>query len=109
MESELKDEGMATTSLLCLPALQTVVQGEGLFSRACCDSTRDNSLKLKGSRFGLGIGKKFFIMSETLEQVAPRGGRRPIPGNIQVGQGSGQPDLVEDVPAHGSRVGLDGL
>jgi len=34
-----------------------------------------------------------------------------IPGNIQgrVGQGSEQPGLVEDVPAHGSGVGLDGL
>ena len=31
-----------------------------------------------------------------------RGGRCPIPGNIQgkVGWGSEQPDLVEDVPGH---------
>jgi len=38
---------------------------------------------------------------ETLEQVAHRGGRCPIPGNIQgqVGLGSEQPDLV-DVPAY---------
>ena len=37
-----------------------------------------------------------------LEQVAQRGGRCPIPGNIQgqFGLGSEQPDLVEDVPAH---------
>ncbi|KAK4829983.1 hypothetical protein QYF61_008114 [Mycteria americana] len=37
---------------------------------------------------------------ETLVQVAQRGGRCPIPGNIQgqVGRGSEQPDLVEDVP-----------
>ena len=43
---------------------------------------------------------------ETLEQVAQRGGRGPIPGNIQgqVGWGSEQPDLVEDVPAY-CRVG----
>jgi len=35
----------------------------------------------------------------------------PIPGNIpgQVGRGSEQPDLAEDVPAHGRGVGLDGL
>jgi len=40
--------------------------------------------------------------SETLAQVAQRGGGCPIPGNIQgqVGQGSEQPDPVEDVPAH---------
>lgn len=33
-------------------------------------------------------------------RVAQRGGRSPIPGNIQVGQGSEQLDVVEDVPAH---------
>jgi len=48
---------------------------------------------------------------ETLEQVAQRAGRCPIPGNIQgqVGRGSDQPDLVEDDLAHYSRVGLDDL
>jgi len=40
--------------------------------------------------------------SETLARAAQRGGRCPIPGNIQgqVGRGSEQPDLVEVVPAH---------
>ena len=35
----------------------------------------------------------------------------PIPGNIpgQVGQGSEQPDLVVDVPAHCRGVGLDAI
>jgi len=39
---------------------------------------------------------------ETLAQVTQRGGRCPVPGNTegQVGRGSEQPDLVEDVPAH---------
>jgi len=48
---------------------------------------------------------------ETLAQVAQRGGRCPIPGNIpgQVGRGSEQPDPVEDVPAHCRGVGLDAL
>jgi len=48
---------------------------------------------------------------ETLERVDQRGGRRLIPGNIQgqVGRGSEQPDLVEDVPAHCRGVGLDDL
>ena len=38
---------------------------------------------------------------EALAQVARRGGRCPIPGNIpgQVGQGSAHPDPGEDVPA----------
>jgi len=43
----------------------------------------------------------------TLAQVAQRGGRCPIPG--QVGRGSEQPDLVEDVPAHCRGLGLDDL
>jgi len=43
--------------------------------------------------------------------VAQRGSGGPIPGNIQgqVGQGSDQPDLVKDVPAHCMEVGLDDL
>jgi len=61
----------------------------------------------------LDIRKKFFYSEggETLAQVAQRDGRCPIPGNIQgqVGRGFEQPDLVEDVPAHCGRVGLDGL
>jgi len=49
--------------------------------------------------------------NETLEHVAQRGGGCPFPGNIQgqVGRGSEQPGLVEDVPAHCKGVGLDGL
>lgn len=37
-----------------------------------------------------------------LAQVAQRGGTCPIPGNLQgqVGQGSEQPGLVKDEPAH---------
>jgi len=51
-----------------------------------------------------GYKAEFFYTEdgEPLEQVAQRCGRCPIPGNIQgqVGQGSEQPVLVEDVPAH---------
>jgi len=48
---------------------------------------------------------------ETLQQVAQRGGRCPIPGNIQgqAGLGSEQPGLVEDVPTHCREVGLHDL
>ena len=48
---------------------------------------------------------------ETLERVAQRGSGGSIPGNIedQVGQGSEQPDLVSDVPAHCGGVRLDDL
>jgi len=43
--------------------------------------------------------------------VAQRGSGGPIPGNNQgqVGWGSEQSDLVEDVPAHCRGVGLDDL
>jgi len=48
---------------------------------------------------------------KTLEEVAWRGGRCPIPGNFQgqVGRDSEQPDLVEGVPACCRGVGLDDL
>jgi len=48
---------------------------------------------------------------ETLEQVAQRGSKCPIPGNIQgqVGRRPEQTALVEDVPAHCRGVGLDDL
>ena len=44
-------------------------------------------------------------------QIAQRSSGGPIPGDIQgqVGQGSEQPDLSEDVPAHWRVVGLDDL
>jgi len=54
-----------------------------------------------------GKEESFYNQSgETLEQVAQRGGRHLIPGNIQrqVGWGSEQPHLVEDVPAHCRRL-----
>ena len=46
-----------------------------------------------------------------MDQVAQRGDRCPIPGNLegQVGQGSEQPHLVEDVSAYCRGVGLDDL
>jgi len=87
--------------------------GTGFFIRACCDGKRGNSFKLKESGFTLDIRKKFLYDEggETLAQVAQRGGRCPIPGNIQgqAGQGSEQPDLLEDVAAYCSGVGLDDL
>jgi len=46
-----------------------------------------------------------------LEQDAQRGSRWPIPGNLQgqVGWGSEQSAVDEDVPAHCREVGLDDL
>jgi len=41
--------------------------GENIFSRACCDRTRSNGLKLREGRFRLGIRKIFF----TLRVVKP--------------------------------------
>jgi len=51
------------------------------------------------------------VSGETQEQVAQRGGRLPIPGNIpgKDGQGFEHPDLVEDVPAYCREVGLHDL
>ena len=68
------------------------------FSTFCSDRTRGNGCKLKDSRFGLDIGKKFFTM-----KVAQRSCGCLLPGSVQgqVGWSSEQPGLVEDVPAHG--------
>jgi len=71
-----------------------------------------NGFKLKKGRFRLDIRKKFlYNKCETLAQAAQRGGRCPIPGNVQgqVQQDSEQPDLVVDVPAYCRGVGLGDL
>jgi len=51
------------------------------------------------------------MSGEALEQVAQRDSGGPIPENIQgqVGWGSEQPGLVDDVPAHCRGIGLDDL
>jgi len=82
-------------------------------ARAWSDRTRDNRFKLVKDGFRLDVRSKFFYNEggETLAQVAQRGGRWPIPGNIpgQVGWGSELPNPVEDVPGHCREVGLDGI
>jgi len=70
------------------------------------------SFKLREGRVRLDIRKNFFYEGgETLERVAQRGSEGPIPGNIQaqVGGGSEQPGLVEDVPAYCKGLGLGDL
>lgn len=49
--------------------------------------------------------------SESLELVVQKGCERPIILSVQsqAGQGFEQPNLVKDILAHGSRVGLDDL
>jgi len=84
-----------------------------LFSRARCNRARGNCFNLTEGRFRLDIRKTFFYSegAKTLKRLAQRGGRCPIPGDIQgqVGWGSEQHDLVEDVPDHCRGVGLDDL
>jgi len=64
------------------------------------------------SRCRLDIRKKYFTVGGgTQERVTQRGSGGTIPGNIpgQVGQGSEQPGLVENVPAYCRGDRLDGL
>ncbi|XP_074934881.1 uncharacterized protein LOC142050286 [Phalacrocorax aristotelis] len=86
--------------------------GENLFSKACCDRTRGNGFELEEDRFGPDKEEMIcYECGETGAQVAHRGGRCPTPRDIQcqVGWGSEQPDLVDDVPVHCRGIGLDDL
>ena len=76
--------------------------------------TRNDGLKLREGRFRLYRYQEGIFYDEggeTLKRVAQRGSGGPIPGNIQgqVGWGSEQPRLVEDVAAHYRGLGLDDL
>jgi len=73
------------------------------------------SFKLEKTLF-LRWGRGWFFSFAKVSMVKPwhrlpRGGPCPTSGNIQgqVGRGSEQPGLVEDVPAHCRGVGLDDL
>jgi len=64
---------------------------------------KETSSCLTEGRFQLDIRKTFFMLSVVKHwNRYQRGGRCPMPGNIQgqVEQGSEQPDLGEDVTAH---------
>jgi len=57
------------------------------------------------------LGGKSLLNSEALEQVEQRICGCSIPRGVQgqVGQGPGQPGLVDGSPAHGSGLRLDDL
>jgi len=67
--------------------------GDKLISRACCDRTRANGLKLEEHRFRLAVRNKFFTCS--------------VQG--QAGWGFEQPGLREGVPTHDRGLELDNL
>lgn len=57
---------------------------------------------LSSGQASLTVPLDLWLFMVSVEQVAQRGCKRPIPGNIrhQVELGSEQSDLVENVPAH---------
>jgi len=79
------------------------------YLRGACKKggNRRDGFKLKEGKFRYKDENFYSEGGETLAQVAWRGGRCPIPGDIQgqAGRGSEQPDPVKD----GKGVGLDGL
>ena len=83
--------------------------GEGLFTGVCSDRTRGNGFELKEGRLRLEIRKIFFTMRvmKCCNRLPREAVAAPLPGSVQgqVGWSSEQPDLVEDVAAHGRGVG----
>jgi len=78
--------------------------GDKRFSRGCYNRAKSNGFKLKDDRFRLEIRKKLSTIRVVKQwRRLPREVvDAPSLGNVpcQVGQGSEQPDRVEDVPAH---------
>jgi len=85
--------------------------GEGLFTRACSDRTRENGCKLKE----IYIRYEEVILhhegGEAQEQVAQRSCGCLLPESVQgqVGWGSEPPGVVEGVPAQGRGLEPDDL
>jgi len=59
-----------------------------LLSMVCCDRTRENSLKVKGGRLRLDIGKMFFTIRVSTDTGCPERWWMPLPGQSQ-DQGTG--------------------
>ena len=80
-----------------------------LFSRVCCDKTRENCFKIKHGKLRLDIRKKYIIIRVVRhENRLPREEGCPILEDIHGlnGWGSEQCDLAVRVPVHCRRVGL---
>jgi len=60
---------------------------------------------------GAGVAEWWELLASDTHLTSPWCSGGPIPGNIhgQVGRGSEQPDVFEDVTAHCREVGLDDL
>jgi len=80
--------------------------GENLFSKACCDSTRSHGFKLREGRFRPDIRKKFFTMRVVKHW---NGLPREAVKAASLETFKARLDLVEDVPAHCRGFGLEHL
>ena len=102
-----KEESESPLALLVFPAgtyTKLMFVGKRVFgNKAQSAKWKEAAQEIRQSSLSGCFSIFYHEGGETLEQVAQRSCRCPIPGSVQgqIGWGFEEPDLVKDVPAHG--------